>query len=99
MRTLARRAWLPAIVLACLVAMALAPAGASAQSGAEQEYNLDLPGSGANQDTPQSSASDTDEGGFPVGIVVLVAGAALLAGFAGWRLSKGDEPDEPKPPT
>jgi hypothetical protein len=99
MRRTARGTWLAALALTCLLAVMLAPAGAPAQSGADQEYNLDLPGSGANQDTPPASASDTDTdtGGFPVVVVLLIGGAAVLAGFAGWRLRKGDESGGPEP--
>jgi hypothetical protein len=100
MRRTARGTWLAALAVGCLLAVMLAPTAALAQSGADQEYNLDLPGSGANQDTPPASASDTDtdSGGFPVVVVLLVGGAAVLAGFAGWRLRRGDGPDKPEAP-
>jgi hypothetical protein len=95
---IAKRTSLTLVVLCVLTAVA-APALAVAQGGAQDEYNLDLPGSGANEGTPASSASDvsdsSDSGGFPVIVVILVAGAGVAAGIAAWRLRKPREPDEP----
>jgi hypothetical protein len=94
-----------AAALICLLAALGGSATALAQSGdgdkpsAAEEYDLDLPGSGANEDTPSSSdTSGSDDGGFPVIVVILVAGAAIAAGFAAWRMRKPHEPDDPGPP-
>lgn len=91
-----RRVSLLALACGVVAAFAVAPAAAQDQTGAEQEYNLDLPGSGANEDTPPASStgSDTsDSGGFPVIAVVIIGGAGLAAGFAVWRLRRQDEPE------
>jgi hypothetical protein len=103
MTTIAKRMSL-AVAMLCLLAALAGPGLAVAQNndgpaGAE-EYDLDLPGSGANEDTPASSGdtSGSDDSGFPVIVVVLVAGAAVAAGFAAWRMRKPHEPDEPSGP-
>jgi hypothetical protein len=91
--------WISLLLVASCVLAATAPAITSAQSGAEDEYRLDLPGSGANSDTPDSSGSavpdSSDSGGFPVLIVILVAAAAVAAGIAAWRLRKPGDPSKP----
>ncbi len=91
--------WISLVLVASCAIAAIAPAIAGAQTGAEQEYNLDLPGSGANSETPDSNGSavpdSSDSGGFPVLIVILVAAAAVAAGVAAWRLRKPGDPSEP----
>jgi hypothetical protein len=98
MTKIAKRTSLALVAICALTALA-APTLAVAQGGAEDEYNLDLPGSGANEGTPTTSAGDvsdsSDSGGFPVIVVILVAGAGVAAGIAAWRLRKPHEPDEP----
>ena len=81
---------------------ALLPAAAVAQ-GAEEEYDLDLPGSGGDQttpanDTPADTSGADDDDGFPVLGIVLVGAAGVAVGLALWRLVVGrrmDESDEP----
>ncbi len=92
-----------AMAIVCLLAAAptVAPVAAQGQTGAEEEYNLDLPGSGANSDTPaggSTGSSDDSDSGFPVIVVILIAGAGVAAGIAAWRMRKSDEPDGPAPP-
>jgi hypothetical protein len=88
-----------AIVLVCMLGVAFAaPVGAQGQTGAEEEYNLDLPGSGANSETPTSGTtgdSEDSDSGFPVIVVILIAGAGVAAGIAAWRMRRSDEPDPP----
>jgi hypothetical protein len=98
MTTWAIRMSLLTLACALIAALAGAPAAAQDQTGAEQEYNLDLPGSGANADTPPASSAgseDSDSGGFPVLAVAIVGGAGVAAGFAVWRLRHHDEPEAP----
>jgi hypothetical protein len=98
MTKIAKRTSLALVAICALTALA-APTLAIAEGGAQDEYNLDLPGSGANEGTPASSASDvsdsSDSGGFPVIVVILVAGAGVAAGIAAWRLRKPRQPDDP----
>lgn len=90
--------WISLVLVASCAMVAIAPATAGAQ-GAEDEYNLDLPGSGSNADTPDSNGSSvpdsSDSGGFPVLIVILVAVAGVGAGVAAWRLRRPGGPSEP----
>jgi len=96
------------LVAFCVLAvpLAIAPSGALAQ-GAEEEYNLDLPGSGGDQTTPTTdtatNVSDSeDSDGFPVLVLVLFAAAGVGVGIAVWRMRTrelhdgGNEPpDQP----
>jgi hypothetical protein len=91
-------------IVSILLAGLVIPAAAGAQ-GAENEYNLDLPGSheGEGQTTGAADASSSDSGGFPVIVVVLIVGAGAAAGFAAYRMRKpggpgAAEPDEREPP-
>ena len=83
---------------------AIVPAAATAQ-GAEEEYDLDLPGSGGDETTPATNApvdtsNSEDDGGFPVLAIVLFAVAGVGVGIALWRLRtrqayERSDPDEP----
>ena len=92
--------WTALILVVLLVpatAAALLPAAAVAQ--AEEEYDLDLPGSGGDQTTPANSTpTDTsgvdDDGGFPVLGIVLFAAAGVAVGLALWRLAVGRRLEE-----
>jgi hypothetical protein len=92
--------WLSLTMVAiCALAPAIVPSTAFGQ-GAEDEYNLELPGSGANSDTPSGSGASnvsdsSDSGGLPVIVIVLVVGAGVAVGVAVWRLRKPGPPDEP----
>lgn len=93
MKRTIRKSLLAALI--CAVGLlAVAPALAAAQSGAAEEYDLELPGSGGSSDTPEATSPTSGSGDdFPVAVVVVVAGAAIAAGFAGWRLRAAREPD------
>ncbi len=103
MKKMARRTSLTLLALCATAALvAAAPAAASDEPPAGQEYNLDLPGAGGGSQTPADSngtSGSSDSGGFPVIAVVLIAGAGVVAGFAAWRLRKpangDDTPDAP----
>lgn len=93
---MARRTITLLLALACALALCATPAlAAQDDPPAGQEYNLDLPG-GDNAPAQQTDASDADSGsgGFPVVVVVLVAGAGLAAGIAAWRMRKPNDPPE-----
>jgi hypothetical protein len=87
------------LVASCaLASAAIAPAVAGAQPGSEDEYSLDLPGSGADENTPAAGPTSSDDssgsGGFPTLVVILVVAAGVAAGIAAWRLRKPHPPDE-----
>ncbi len=74
----------------------IAPSLAFAQ-GAEEEYDLDLPGSGGDQSTPSTNttnSSDSEDDGFPVLVIVLFAAAGVAVGLAVWRLAVGRRLEE-----
>ena len=105
MQRMARRISLTLVAACAVTALAAPLAAASKEPPAGQEYNLELPGSGAgSQTTAGSSNADTgssDSGGFPIIAVVLIAGAGIAAGFAAWRLRKPGGPrgpDDAPPP-
>lgn len=84
------------IGLLCALALCAAPAlAAEDDPPAGQEYNLDLPGGGdAPAQQTDASDADSDSGGFPVVVVILVAGAGIAAGIAAWRMRKPGDPPE-----
>jgi hypothetical protein len=105
MKKIARCTTLALIALCALAPLAVAPTAALAQ-GAENEYDLDLPNSGADSSTPAAdpgtTSSDSDSGGFPVIVVVLAVAAGAAVGVALWRMraDRTDGADEPgDPPT
>jgi hypothetical protein len=87
------------MVALCVLAVpaAVAPVAVFAQ-GAEEEYDLDLPGSGGDQTTPANSTSadtsEKDDGGFPVLAIVLFGAAGVAVGLALWRLAVSRRMDE-----
>lgn len=87
MRATVRPMVLAAVALCALVAL---PSSAPARTGAEDEYDLQLPASGADQNTPDSdpgdAATDTGSGGVPVLVIALLAGAGLAVGAAVYRM-------------
>src|SRR4051794_35334638 len=90
MNTMAK--WTAVLLVAlCALAVPAALAPAAFASGAEEEYNLDLPGSGGDQTTPANNTStetsDSDDGGFPVLAIVLFGAAGVAVGLALWRLA------------
>jgi hypothetical protein len=100
---------LAALLLAAAGMAVVAPTGAIAQ-GAEDEYDLELPGSGGEQTTPAPDGPidtpDEDDDGFPVIGIVLVGAAGVVAGLGLWRLVVGrrlaesdEAPDEDEPPS
>ena len=91
--------WTALLVAAlCLAGPAAVGPSPAAGQGAEEEYDLDLPGSGGDETTPATNTSNTtsesDDGGFPVVVVVLFGLAGVAVGAAIWRL-RGPGPDEP----
>lgn len=92
-------------LLACLVAVSLAPS-ALAQAPAESEYDLGpLPGAGGDQGDPQAAAgqstgkatadSDDGGGGAPALLIGLIVVAAICTGLAIRRLRSGEGDDDP----
>jgi hypothetical protein len=79
------------LVALCALAVPAVMAPAAFAQGAEEEYNLDLPGSGGDQTTPATNTSadtsDSDDGGFPVLAIILFAAAGVAVGLALWRLA------------
>ena len=86
------------LIALCAVAVPAAMAPAAFAQGAEEEYNLDLPGSGGDETTPASNTStetsDSDDDGFPVLAIVLFGAAGVAVGLALWRLAVSRRMDE-----
>ncbi|MDX6582667.1 MAG: hypothetical protein QOI10_1851 [Solirubrobacterales bacterium] len=98
MNKMARWTSLILVALCALAPAAIAPVSAIAQ-GAENEYDLDLPGSGGNSSTPNNTTgvndvADSDSGGFPVIVLVLAVAAGVVVGLALWRLRTRQALDE-----
>ena len=86
------------LVALCAVAVPAVVAPAAFAQGAEEEYDLDLPGSGGDQTTPATNTSadtsDSDDGGFPVLAIVLFGAAGVAVGLALWRLAVSRRMDD-----
>ena len=71
--------------------------GDKARSGEGGNRNADTLAS-IDEPIATTQASDSDDGGFPVILIVIAVLAAAGAGFAAWRLRRGDGVGRPAQP-